>query len=64
MTPFTLKPDKNSGYDPDEDPYPARCPCGELILTDAQRRQHIRHCPHYTDGLEPVTIDPRRPSDD
>jgi hypothetical protein len=50
------QPHKPRGHDPDDDPYPARCPCGELILTPLQRRQHIRHCPHYTDGLNPVTI--------
>jgi hypothetical protein len=55
MTPFTLKPDKNSGHDPDE-AYPAQCPCGDLILTDVQRRVHIKYCPQYTDGVGPVTI--------
>jgi hypothetical protein len=58
MTSFTLRPDKNSGADPDDDPYPLRCPCGELIMTDVQCRQHIGYCPDYTGELQLVTIGP------
>jgi hypothetical protein len=55
MTSFTLKPDKNSGHDPDDDPYPVRCPCGELLMTDGQRA-HCGPCLAYDGRLEPVTI--------
>ena len=62
MTTFTRKPDKNSGHDPD-DAYPVRCACGQLLMTDAQRRAHCGPCPEYDGTLERVTIDDREEAD-
>jgi hypothetical protein len=47
---------QSTGPTHSDDPYPARCAGGHLLMTDGQRRAHCGPCPAYDGDLEPVTI--------